>query len=84
MIRDWQHVVDSKGSFHDLQKDPLQQHTVSPLDTIAPGRRQRLQMILKRFPPNAPAPFPELADHQPSLPPRPPKRSQPRETQPGQ
>ena len=84
MIRDWQHVVDSKGSFHDLQKDPLQQHTVSPLDKIAPGRRQRLQMILKRFPPNAPAPFRELADHQPNLPPRTPKRSQPRETQPGQ
>lgn len=60
MIRDWQHIVDSKGNFHDLTKDPLQQTEVSPLDKIAPGRRQRLEMILKRFPNNAPVPFPEL------------------------
>ena len=40
----------------------LQQHPVSPQDKIAPGRRQRLQMILKRFPPDAAAPFPEFAD----------------------
>ena len=50
MIRDWQHLIDTHGSFHDLQKDPLQQKRVSPLDKIAPGRRQRLQMILDRFP----------------------------------
>ena len=65
MIRDWQHIVDSKGNFHDLQKDPLQQRRVSPLDKIAPGRRQRLQMILDRFPRNSEAPFPEFADRQP-------------------
>lgn len=53
MIRDWQHLIDNHGNFHDLQKDPLQQHEVSPLDKIAPGRRQRLQMILDRFPDNA-------------------------------
>lgn len=50
MIRDWQHILDSEGNFHDLTKDPLQQSEVSPLDKIAPGRRQRLEMILKRFP----------------------------------
>ncbi len=59
MIRDWQHVIDTQGSFHDLQKDPLQQKEVSPLDKIAPGRRQRLQMILDRFPPDIASPFPE-------------------------
>ena len=59
MIRDWQHILDSRGNFHDLAKDPLQQTKVSPLDKIAPGRRQRLEMILKRFPENAAAPFPE-------------------------
>ena len=64
MIRDWQHIVDSKGNFHDLQQDPLQQRRVSPLDKIAPGRRQRLQMILDRFPRNSEAPFPEFADRQ--------------------
>ena len=53
MIRDWQHLIDNRGSFHDLQKDPLQQKKVSPLDKIAPGRRQRLQMILDRFPEDA-------------------------------
>ena len=53
MIRDWHHVLDSGGGFHDLRKDPLQQAEVSPLDKIAPGRRQRLEMILKRFPPDA-------------------------------
>jgi arylsulfatase A-like enzyme len=62
MIRDWQHIVDSKGSFHDLTKDPLQQTAVSPLDKIAPGRRERLEMILKRFPQNAPGPFPEFEE----------------------
>ena len=62
MIRDWQHIVDSKGGFHNLTKDPLQQTAVSPLDKIAPGRRERLEMILKRFPQNAPGPFPEFEE----------------------
>ncbi|MGI9472857.1 MAG: sulfatase-like hydrolase/transferase [Rubripirellula sp.] len=57
MVRDWQHIVDSDGNFHDLTKDPLQQHEVSTLDKIAPGRRQRLEMILERFPKNAAEPF---------------------------
>ena len=60
VIRDWHHLVDSKGAFHDMKKDPLQLEKVNPLDKIAPGRRQRLEMILKRFPTNAPAPFPEF------------------------
>ena len=60
MIRDWTHILDSKGAFHNLLKDPRQEEEVSPLDKIAPGRRQRLQMILDRFPGNAPAPFPEF------------------------
>jgi arylsulfatase A-like enzyme len=62
MIRDWQHIVDNKGKFHDLTKDPLQQNEVSPLDKIAPGRRQRLQMILDRFPKNAAPPFTEFEE----------------------
>ena len=60
MIRDWHHLLDNRDAFHDMNKDPLQQHKVNPLDKIAPGRRDRLQMILKRFPANAPAPFPEF------------------------
>ncbi len=61
MIRDWQHILDSKGNFHDLTKDPLQRSEVSSLDKIAPGRRQRLEMLLKRFPKDGPAPFPAYA-----------------------
>ena len=57
MIRDWQHLIDTRGNFHDLQKDPLQEQEISPLDKIAPGRRQRLQMILDRFPKDAASPF---------------------------
>ncbi len=49
MVRDWQHILDSNGNFHDLTKDPRQENQVSPLDKIAPGRRQRLEMILSRF-----------------------------------
>ena len=60
MIRDWTHLLDSEGAFHDLLKDPRQEQEVSPLDKIAPSRRQRLQMILDRFPKDAPAPFPEF------------------------
>jgi hypothetical protein len=62
MIRDWEHILDSSGNFHDLTKDPLQQNEVSPLDKIAPGRRQRLQMILDRFPKNAAPPFTEFEE----------------------
>ncbi|MDP6448194.1 MAG: sulfatase-like hydrolase/transferase, partial [Pirellulaceae bacterium] len=61
MIRDWHHILDSAGNFHDLDKDPRQEREVSPLDKMAPGRRQRLQMILDRFPADAEAPFPEFA-----------------------
>jgi arylsulfatase A len=61
MIRDWHHIVDNRGNFHDLTKDPRQEHEVSPLDKIAPGRRKRLQAILDRFPKDAAAPFPEFA-----------------------
>lgn len=53
MVRDWQHILDTQGNFHDLIKDPHQQRDVSPLDKIAPGRRQRLEMILNRFPQSA-------------------------------
>ena len=49
MIRDWHHLVDNRGSFHDLEKDPLQQEAVSPLDKQAPHRQERLQMILDRL-----------------------------------
>ena len=66
MIRDWQHILDNKGNFHDLTKDPLQLSEVSPLDKIAPGRRQRLEAILNRFPQNGPAPFPEYEARYPA------------------
>ena len=49
MIRDWHHLVDNQGHFHDLEKDPHQRVEVSPLDKQAPHRRQRLQMILDRL-----------------------------------
>lgn len=62
MIRDWHHIVDNQGSFHDLDKDPLQQSEVTPLDKQAPHRRRRLQMILDRFPIDAPSPFVEFAE----------------------
>ncbi len=32
MIRDWTHIVDSKGAFHNLLKDPRQERKVNPLD----------------------------------------------------
>ena len=67
MIRDWHHFVDNKGAFHDMNKDPLQQQKISAQDKIAPGRLDRLQMILERFPPNAPAPFPEFKTKHPNL-----------------
>lgn len=54
MVRDWQHILDTQGNFYDLIKDPHQQRDVSPLDKIAPGRRQRLEMILNRFPQSSP------------------------------
>lgn len=49
MIRDWHHLVDNRGAFHDLEKDPLQQEEVSPLDKQAPHRRERLQVVLDRL-----------------------------------
>ena len=51
MARDWHHVLDNRGNFHDLDKDPLQEHEVSVLDKQAPHRRERLQMILDRLSP---------------------------------
>lgn len=50
MVRDWHHLVDTEGNFHDVEHDPHQEKKVSPLDKQAPARRQRLQMILDRFP----------------------------------
>lgn len=67
MIRDWYHIVDNKGAFHNLLQDPRQEQKVNPQDKIAPGRRKRLQMILDRFPKNAPAPFPEFKAKHPGL-----------------
>lgn len=49
MVRDWQHILDTEGNFHDLRSDPRQAKEVSPLDKQAPGRRTRLQMMLDRF-----------------------------------
>lgn len=55
MARDWHHILDTNGRFHDLDRDPLQERKVSRQDKQAPHRRQRLQMILDRFPNNAEA-----------------------------
>lgn len=49
MVRDWHHLLDTQGNFHDLEKDPLQEQEVSVQDKQAPHRRERLQMILDRF-----------------------------------
>lgn len=49
MIRDWQHFLDSDNNFHDLTKDPFQKEPVSPLDKQAPGRKQRLELLLERL-----------------------------------
>lgn len=49
MIRDWQHFLDSDNNFHDLIKDPFQREPVSPLDKQAPGRKQRLELLLERL-----------------------------------
>ena len=49
MIRDWQHFLDSDNNFHDLIKDPFQKEPVSPLDKQAPGRKQRLELLLERL-----------------------------------
>ena len=49
MIRDWQHFLDSDNNIHDLIKDPFQKEPVSPLDKQAPGRKQRLELLLKRL-----------------------------------
>ncbi len=50
MMRDWHHYIDDSGAFHDLDKDPFQREEVSVQDKQAPHRRERLQMILDRFP----------------------------------
>lgn len=50
MMRDWHHYIDDSGAFHDLDKDPFQCEEVSVQDKQAPHRRERLQMILDRFP----------------------------------
>ena len=49
MMRDWQHFLDSDNNFHDLIKDPFQKEPVSPLDKQAPGRKQRLALLLERL-----------------------------------
>jgi len=59
MVRDWEHMIDTNNRFHDLLEDPEQQQEINPLDKIAPGRRQRLQMIMDRFPEDAAGPFPQ-------------------------
>lgn len=59
MIRDWHHILDSDGNFHDLNKDPLQEQKVSVQDKQAPHREERLQMILDRIAQKGKAPQPQ-------------------------
>lgn len=67
MIRDWQFLLDNQAGCYRLEDDPLQtKNLFKSKERIVPGRRARLQKILNRFPPNAPAPFPEYRKKYPA------------------
>lgn len=61
MVRDWEYLLDNQQGCYHMLNDPLQtKNLFTSKERIVPGRRARLQKILDRFPPNAPAPFPEF------------------------
>ena len=69
MVRDWEYLLDNQQGCYHLLKDPLQtKNLYKSKERVVPGRRARLQKILDRMPPNAPAPFAEFQDkHSPSV-----------------
>lgn len=61
MVRDWQYLLDNQQGCYQIEDDPQQtKNLFTSKERIVPGRRARLQKILNRLPPNAPAPFPEF------------------------
>ena len=67
MVRDWQYLLDNQRGCYHVEDDPLQtKNLFTSKERIVPGRRDRLQKILDRFPPNAPVPFPEFQATQPT------------------
>ena len=58
MIRDWYHIIDNKGAFHNLLKDPRQEREVNPQDKIAPGRPSAVTDDSGSFPEKCTSPFP--------------------------
>ena len=63
MVRDWEYLLDNQQGCYHLLKDPLQtKNLYKSKERVVPGRRARLQKILDRMPPNAPAPFAEFQD----------------------
>ncbi|HIG28960.1 MAG TPA: N-acetylgalactosamine 6-sulfate sulfatase [Planctomycetes bacterium] len=58
MVRDWQFSLDNQGGCYRLSDDPLQKNNLfTSQERIIPGRRDRLKMILDRFPVDAKRPF---------------------------
>ncbi len=68
MVRDWQYTLDNREGCYKIEEDPLQtKNWFTSKERVVPGRRARLQMILDRFPDNAPAPFPKYAEKHPAV-----------------
>jgi arylsulfatase A-like enzyme len=66
MVRDWEYLLDNEQGCYHMLNDPLQtKNLFTSKERIVPGRRARLQKILDRLPPNAPAPFPEFQQKHP-------------------
>ena len=58
MVRDWKYLLDNKGGFYDVQSDPRQEKNLFESgEKIIPGRRERMKLILGRFPADGGAPF---------------------------
>lgn len=59
-VRDQRYAYDSKGAFHDLVADPLQQHDLAGEQTPAlVAEREKLKHVLEALPADGAAPFPE-------------------------
>jgi arylsulfatase A-like enzyme len=58
MVRDGRYLLDSKGRFYDLEKDPLQTRNLAESDDPAvKAARARLGKVLSAMPKDAGAPF---------------------------
>lgn len=49
MIRDWQNVLYSDGDFSRISEDHLSTEKIKKTDKIAPHRKERLEMLVKRL-----------------------------------